>query len=325
MARVTVIIPSFNHAKYLRECVESALHQTYADLDLFIIDDGSSDGSPELVESFAGPRVRTKLLGVNLGACTAVNYALLNTDSEFVAILNSDDAFLPNKIAEQVAVLDSTDYGAVFGLPQLIDEEGRPFDGHHDFKLLFSAQPMSRWERMKKFFGGWNMLCHPTILIRREVYDRVGLFDERYRQLPDLHLWFRMLQHYDILVEPVERTRFRIRDGAANTSAKSSETVSRNAFELTTIRRLFADLPQDMFEAIFEKELEVLKLGRNLPQALRLGNICVSTQHPSLKRLGLDFLFDGLPSQTVAAGQPAPTKALYKNFYNLTGLFGGRD
>jgi glycosyltransferase involved in cell wall biosynthesis len=107
MPRVSVIMPVYNCAPFLRESVESVLAQTLKDFELILVDDGSSDGSWEILQTFVDRRIRTSRFEQNLGVAFARNFALEKADCEYVAFLDADDLAHPSRLAVQVAYLDS--------------------------------------------------------------------------------------------------------------------------------------------------------------------------------------------------------------------------
>ena len=106
MPRVSVIMPAYNHAAYVRQAVDSVFSQSFNDLELIVHDDGSTDGTADVLRSVCDPRLALKADTTNQGAGVIVNAALDRAQGEYVAILNSDDYFLPGKLAAS---------GAVFG------------------------------------------------------------------------------------------------------------------------------------------------------------------------------------------------------------------
>src|SRR6478609_6490095 len=95
---VSVVIPAYNHAAFIREAVQSVLDQSLTDLQILITDDGSSDGTPDVVRLFRDPRIELEIFESNRGAALALNSAIRRARGEFVCMLASDDYFLPGKL-----------------------------------------------------------------------------------------------------------------------------------------------------------------------------------------------------------------------------------
>src|SRR5271157_850227 len=100
--RLSVIMPSYNHARFVGRAVESVLEQSFGDFEFIITDDGSSDGTPDVIRRFHDPRIDYERFPVNQGGCGATNRCIERAQGEYVALLNSDDFFLPDKLAKQI-------------------------------------------------------------------------------------------------------------------------------------------------------------------------------------------------------------------------------
>lgn len=125
--KVTVAVPVYNRERYVRDAIDSILAQTFTDFELLVIDDGSTDGSREVVQAFRDPRIRLVCNGANLGIPKTRNAAVRLARGEYLAFLDSDDTALPKRLAKQVAFLDGhPDHAAVGAWIGWMDEEGRP-------------------------------------------------------------------------------------------------------------------------------------------------------------------------------------------------------
>lgn len=213
MPKVSIIIPSYNHHQWIAEAFDSILQQSYQDFEIIAIDDGSSDNSPEIIRDYSAhsSRIRGEFFPQNQGACKAINQAIRLAKGEYIALLNSDDLWLPDKLEKQVHVLDENPgLGAVFGLASPINEHGHPLDKSELDVFAASVVPRDRYEWMRYFLLKGNCVCHPTILIRKECYDHLGDYDPTLRSLPDLHMWVRLFYHYDIKVMNEPLVKFRL-------------------------------------------------------------------------------------------------------------------
>jgi glycosyltransferase involved in cell wall biosynthesis len=250
---VSVIMPSFNHERFIADAIASVLRQTWRDLELIIVDDGSTDRSAHVITLATDPRVRTELLARNGGACEAMNIALRKARGRFVAVCNSDDEWEPDKLERQLRVLETqTRAVSVFSDVVWIDEYGASLDGVRaaPYEAVFRQRNRSRWTWIRDLLEGGNKLCHPSILIRRDVYDTVGEYDNRLRQLPDLDMWLRVLGRHDIFVTPAKLIRFRLHQ--SNTSAPRPDTSRRSINEhRLVLRRALSGMSADNFIRAF--------------------------------------------------------------------------
>src|SRR5262245_24449723 len=125
--KVTVVIPVYNRERYVAAAIESILAQTFPDFELLVIDDGSADRSREVIRSYRDPRLHLVCNETNLGIPKTRNRGLQLAQGEYLAFLDSDDWAYPERLAKQVAFLDSRpDYAAVGAWIMWMDEEGRP-------------------------------------------------------------------------------------------------------------------------------------------------------------------------------------------------------
>ena len=256
MPKVSVIVPSYNHGPYITETIESVLSQDFEDFELVIVDDGSKDDTVEKILKFKDPRLKFFGFKENRGACTAANKCILESSGEYIAMLSSDDVFLPGKLAKQTEFLDKNPgIGAVFGKASFVGESGAPVETRNPFKY----ENRGRHEWLRHFFYRGNCLCHPSAMIRRDCYNRVGFYDERFASLPDLDFWVRLCMHYEIYILDEPLINFRIRDNGANASGASLKGFLRLPVEYIQVcRHYLAIKDTDDFLKIFP---EATKFG----------------------------------------------------------------
>ncbi len=291
---VSVVIASFNHAAYVQDCIGSVLGQTLQDFEIVITDDGSADDTVARIRAVNDPRIRLEVLPQNAGACIAFNQAIRRARGRYVAILNSDDCFLPHKLQRQVDFLQARpQIGAVFGYPQLVNETGERFAdaGHKDF-AVFQAENRDRHRWLRHFFDQGNCLCHPSVLIRRECYEQVGLLDARLAQVPDLDFWIRLTRRFEIHVLPETLLSFRIRDRQQNASAARPEVIVRDLWERQRVLRHYLGWDADTFAAVFPEYRD--QLGEQTPDQL-LARHALGLGTPFHIGFGLDTWFASLP------------------------------
>ena len=179
MPRVSVIVPSFNHAPFLRECLDSVLGQQGVELELIVVDDGSTDGSLDVLRGYGG---RILLMQQQGGRqARARNLALTVARGEFVAFLDSDDRWRPGRLASAVAAFEADVSAAVVWADyRTIDAAGALLGEWHwapdeaDFR--------------RELIAG-NPICNATVTVRRSVLDEIGGFDERVPRVCDGAAW----------------------------------------------------------------------------------------------------------------------------------------
>lgn len=240
--RISVIMPSYNHARFVRAAIDSVLAQTFSDFELLISDDGSSDDSVSIISACDDRRIRFFAHADNRGACIVTNELIENASGEFIALINSDDEWVPGKLQRQLDFMErNPNVGACFSKVGWIDREGHDLmNSAVSFGTVFDQPNRTRHEWLRHFFFKGNCLCHPSVLIRRTCYRELGLYDNRLRQLPDFEMWVRVVKRYDIHILDEALVRFRVLPGE-NVSSPTMANLQRSNNELFFIFRRFFD------------------------------------------------------------------------------------
>jgi glycosyltransferase involved in cell wall biosynthesis len=315
-----VVIKAFNHAAYVGEAIRSALDQSFQDFEIVVTDDGSRDGTADVIRQFTDPRISLEVSERNRGISIAMNSVIQRSRGEFVAILNSDDFFLPGKLAKQVQFLkENPGVAAVFGLARLVDDRGSAISGDNRFVYPFSHAHPTSAEFLRRFFFSGNFLCAPTAMVRRSAYADVGPYDPRLANLQDLDMWIRLCMRHRIHVIQEELTAFRVHDNYQNMSAPRRDTIVRHQFEYFQTLKHYRNLPADFTREIFADDLASGAIDTDCPQQLWLAEIALSGSSYSHMLFALDTMFDA----TGTAGDRLDrlvelTGAI--NLFNLPGL-----
>ncbi|MEI9413055.1 glycosyltransferase [Mesorhizobium salmacidum] len=265
---VSVLIPSYNHGDFIVAAVDSVLAQTYGNIQVIIVDDASSDKSVEVIQSLRDERIVCRFLESNVGACQAMNIGLSMCEGPYIAVCNSDDIWVPTKLEQQLEKFKNCqNLGAVFSDVEWIDSEGRFLSEENapPFESVFKRPNRSRFSWIRDLIEGGNCLCHPSVLIKREVYQTVGTYNNFYRQLPDLDMWLRVLQHYEILVMPEKLVGFRLHEGNTSRPGPITSTRSINEHRLILVN-MMKEITADNFFGAFGFT-NVLSIGD--PSALK--------------------------------------------------------
>lgn len=189
MPRVSVLIPTYNRGELLLEAVRSVLAQTFADLEVIVADDGSTDGSVDAVLGLADPRVEVLRLTHSGRPAVARNAALAKAGGELVALLDSDDVWFAEKLERQVEVLEhEASVGLVCSNACVIDETGNEIKA-----LYFDPDEAARRHTFSALLEA-NFVVNSSAVARRELVERVGGFSEdtRLRGVEDYDLWLRV-------------------------------------------------------------------------------------------------------------------------------------
>jgi glycosyltransferase involved in cell wall biosynthesis len=199
-----------NDRRYLAESVGSVLDQSFDDFEFLIVDDGSTDGSSQVLRYTGDPRVRTITNARNVGLTCSLNIGLASARGKYVARMDADDIAEPMRLEWQVDAMErQPDLGLLGSGRLLIDDAG---------ETINIARPAhGRTAVLWKMLLG-NAFAHPTVMIRRDVLEHHQLrYDERFVTAQDYELWVRLLQHtaVDNLPEPL--VRYRLRQGISQT------------------------------------------------------------------------------------------------------------
>ena len=296
--RVSVVLTSFNHAKHLREAIDSTLNQTFPDFELLIFDDGSTDDSWAIISTYSDARIRAYLNTTTLrNGEFARNRLLGESRGDYIAIHHSDDVWGPDKLERQVAFLDANpQVGAVFSRAHIINEDGQPFtDADHFYSQVFEQPNRTRHEWLNYFFYHVNALCHPSVLIRRVCFEVCGVYRLGMALLPDFDMWVRLCLKYEIHVLPDKLTYFRIRQNEVNASGSRPDTRVRGQFEFLQVLENFAQIPSmaELVRVFPTAERYDLPAGHDLHFALGMTAL-ESKEHRPTGLFGLRLLFDAL-------------------------------
>ena len=205
---ITVIVPVFNGERYLKEAVESIIAQTYRPLAVVVVDDGSTDGTPDVANALSVESISVCIRyekQANLGAAAARNRGVERASGGFLAFLDADDIWAPNKLSLQmVALEENPDLDAVFGhMQQFISPE---LDETTKLTLRCPTDPMPGY-------------THCSMLIRREAFMRVGMFETDWH-LGEFVAWYlKAIEnnlHSKMLPDVVLRRRLHDRNQGVN-------------------------------------------------------------------------------------------------------------
>ena len=191
MPQVTVILPTWNRAKWLKKSVESVLSQTFQDFELIVVDDASTDSTEEVLESYSG-KIRTIFLPENFGVSTARNTAIVQSDSKWIAFLDSDDFWHAEKLEKQIKQ------------SKIFPEYKIHFTDEIWIRNGIRVNPKNK--HLKK--EGWIfkqslalcLMAPSTVMLRRVLLERHGMFDEDLPVCEDYDLWLRLTAYNPVLL-----------------------------------------------------------------------------------------------------------------------------
>ena len=186
LPQISVILPIYNGEMYLAEAIDSILSQTYHDFELIIINDCSSDRTPEILSTYTDDRIRIVNNPSNLKLSRSLNKGIELARGQLIARMDADDISLPERFEKQIAFLErNPEIGVVGSQLKKIDENGN-FSGYISRELL---PEILRWEL---FFG--PPLGHPSVMMRADILKTVGGYSNDLLVAVDYELWTRLIK-----------------------------------------------------------------------------------------------------------------------------------
>ncbi|MFL5242852.1 MAG: glycosyltransferase [Gemmataceae bacterium] len=213
---VSVVIATYNYGRFLAGALNSVLGQSFRNLEVIVVDDGSSDDTRSVIEPFLADS-RLQYVRVNhLGQPAAKNTAIRLAQAPLIAFLDADDLWLPNKLEQQLALLETRpEVGVVYGRRLLMDELGRDLE---------CQSPECRRGDVLAALLHDNFICFSSVVVRRRVPDEVGLFDETLPLAIDYDLWLRAALRFPF--DYVDRPLVKYRTGHASLSRRVEERLA---------------------------------------------------------------------------------------------------
>ncbi len=209
---VSVVIPVHNGESYLVESLESVLAQTYPSVEIVVVDDASYDGTPEILHPYTtSGRIRMLRNASNLGQFASVNVGIIAANGQFIAIQHADDVYCPLLLAREVELLqENPAIGAAFSFDIFIDANGAVW-GKVEPPPEFRGDVVLKYHQVLDGILRYGnvFIRGGTSVVRREVYESVGPFDESFGLRGDLDMWLRIARTYPIGIVDAYLTRYR--------------------------------------------------------------------------------------------------------------------
>ncbi len=222
---VSVCLPAYNGEDYIARAIESVLGQSHNNLELVIVDDHSTDKTPDVIKRYSDPRIRVIVNESRLGQMNNWNKALLEAKGRFIKLLPQDDVLYPTCLEKEVgAFMDPGNKGVVLVCctRHIINRDGRVL-----LKRSFKRRK-GRLEGVRavreSVRAGTNLIGEPAgVLFKSETAAEAGLFDDRHFYVLDLDYWCRILLTGDLYIIPESLCAFRVARGSASVKVVSSQ------------------------------------------------------------------------------------------------------
>jgi glycosyltransferase involved in cell wall biosynthesis len=242
--KVSVIIPCYNHADYLRLCLRSIFHQTFKWFEVIVVDDASTDNTPYVIKEFKDSRLCYVRHRKNLGVSSALNTGINLSRGEFIAIIGADDLMKPDNLFVKVDVLSKyPSIGLVYSNAEIIDEDGtiiglakkQKSDGKLFVEKTFD----------KLLYG--NFITASSVMVRKSCFEKVGLFDTELHYAEDWDMWLRLAYFYNFGYVDIPLVQYRLH---LRTKSLSQQNYSENK-DLAYMERIINKI---FFEFSLQKE-----------------------------------------------------------------------
>lgn len=228
LVKVSTIIPAYNAEGYIQEAIESVLSQTYKDIELIVVDDGSTDSTAEAVKNFS-LKVEYMRHAKNMGPAAARNTGIRQAKGEYIAFLDADDVWMPTKIEEQIKLFESNkDLSLVYSNCYAINRSGRALG------VLFNPVKLHRGRVFEKLLLD-SFITTSSVVIKKQVLNAIGMFDERFLVSQDFDLYLRIAERYNINF--VDRPLFKYRLNSDSLSSKKRRVMLEEAIKITVFYR----------------------------------------------------------------------------------------
>jgi glycosyltransferase involved in cell wall biosynthesis len=295
---VSIIIPVFNQEKYVFNAINSALTQEYLNIEVVVVDDGSTDRSFKIIKDSFGKKINL-IHQKNLGPSAAINKGIKNSKGEFICLLGGDDLCSPDRVSKQLEKILKDKADIVFCRPQIINEYGKNEDDtvFENFSNSYTtdasaANPVENSKFFKQMFLHGNTLCAPSAFFKREIVSLLGEFDESLIHLQDYDYWLKALSNDLTFTFHNKRLVFYRRHP---NNLSSEENSSKSLNELTYILDRILDLGRPSILRNCFSDFVFPEINKNKPISLFEKSL-ILLSHPNdlIKRRGYDiFLRNG--------------------------------
>jgi cellulose synthase/poly-beta-1,6-N-acetylglucosamine synthase-like glycosyltransferase len=286
MPKVSVVMSVYNGERFLRQAVESILDQTLTDFEFIVVDDGSTDGTAEILSSYAeaDPRLRI-ITQENRGLIQSLNRAIGAAQGEYMARMDADDISMPERLTVQVRWLDSHPQVAMLGTRyDEIDEHGKVVRrGNRYVGSALVERALLQ--------GNFSVFCHGSVMFRRTCFEHIGGYREQFKHAEDYDLWLRMAEHYELdnLAETLYQHRLRLDSVSFEHFLQQQRGA---AFALECARRRRSGLPEPSFP-LTDLPPSRREMGE---YHLRVGTVFLQLGHITKARAELRKAIEQFPS-----------------------------
>ncbi|MES2315494.1 MAG: glycosyltransferase [Patescibacteria group bacterium] len=285
---ISIVVPVYNAEKYIGETLHSIVRQTYKNFEVLVVNDGSIDNSADIIKAFADKDSRINLINqVNKGLSGARNTGMAQAKGEYIAIIDSDDLMLPNKIASQYAWLEShPEYDITYSnLYYFVDKK----DG-----IYLYSMPHPSGQIYQEILEYGTFINPNTVFFRKKLYEKLGGFEEGMRRTEDLDYWLTLAYNkVGFLYQPEYLTLYRLRKDSISADSIPVYQTTLEVFEKQLNRK-----GNEEYNSIITAQIKKAKTRLALAH-LRKGNKFIDRLYKLLKGLKFKTHFKSIHNSEV--------------------------
>ena len=247
--KISVIMSVYKGDKYLKEAIESILNQTFTDFEFIIVNDGSTDNSLEIIQSYDDERIKIINNEKNIGLTKSLNKALKQAKGEYIARQDADDVSLPNRFEEQVKYFEEHPEVVLLGTSVYLIGENEKIVG----KRIVLTKPSI------KYLFKENQFNHGSVMFKKEIVNQLGGYNELIRYSQDYELWLRIAKYYE--VRNLTQSLYKLRSHDANIRLTNWEEST--LYHLLVLRSVSGELDEELLKAVNDDGIKSLYFRLN--------------------------------------------------------------
>jgi teichuronic acid biosynthesis glycosyltransferase TuaG len=222
---ISIIVPLYNYKQYIRENIESIRSQSMTDWEIVIVDDASTDDPIKAIKPYLSEKIKYVRLDQNVGYGAAKNVGIRNSKGEYIVVLDADDMLTPKSLDVRYNLLKEREKLWIHG--RAYEFSGaKPY--HFRFKKRKSIKRLEKILKTKNYSDLWENIHAQTVMVKREVYEKVGLYEPRLRSMGDKEMWARIINNIGVPLYTREFVAYyRQHSGQMHRSAEKKKNVNR--------------------------------------------------------------------------------------------------
>jgi len=195
---ISVVVPLYNYRRYIVENVESIVNQTYTEWEIVIVDDCSTDDPEVVLQPYLSDRISYIRLDKNVGYGVAKNIGIRASRGEYIVVLDADDMLTPQSLEVRVVTLEKSRRKWIHAKAYEFAGSNLPYN--FVYKRRKAIKRLEQMMKIKKFGDLWKSIHAQTVMVQRDVYEKVGLYEPKLRSMGDKEMWARIINNVGLPV-----------------------------------------------------------------------------------------------------------------------------